>query len=176
MKILLIGFIAFVSWSVLSTHIYVCRILGLCGEPAIISQMYTDIYNDSTTADTLILLVAENNEVIPDHLVIYFDFDKSEFNADAEADRFIDETSVYLDQNSQAMLVVTGHTDSIGSFEYNQALGYRRAQSVQHYIESMGMSANKIITDSKGENEPAGDNDTKSGRAKNRRSVLTINK
>ncbi len=176
MKILLIGFIAFVSWSVLATHIYVCRIQGLCREPTIITQMYTDIYNDSTTADTLILLVAENNAVIPDNLVIYFDFDKSEFNADAETDRFIDETNVFLDQNPQAMLVVTGHTDATGSFEYNQALGYRRAQSVQHYLESRGVSANKIITDSKGENEPANDNNTRSGRAKNRRSVLTINK
>ena len=176
MKILLIGFIAFVSWSVLSTHIYVCRIQGLCSEPMIITQINTAIYNDSTTADTLIILVAENIAVIPDNLVIYFDFDKSEFNADAETDRFIDETNVYLDQNPQAMLVVTGHTDSTGSFEYNQALGYRRAQSVQHYIESKGMSANKIITDSKGENEPADDNNTRSGRAKNRRSVLTINK
>jgi outer membrane protein OmpA-like peptidoglycan-associated protein len=176
MKILLIGFIAFVSWSVLSTHIYVCRIQGLCSEPTRITQINTAIYNDSTTADTLIILVAENIAVIPDNLIIYFDFDKSEFNADAETDRFIDETNVYLDQNSQAMLVVTGHTDSTGSFEYNQALGYRRAQSVQHYVESKGMSANKIITDSKGENEPSGDNNTRSGRAKNRRSVLTINK
>ena len=176
MKILLIGFIAFVSWTVLSTHIYVCRIQGLCTEPTIITQMYTAIYNDSITADTLIILVAENKAVIPDNLVIYFDFDKSEFNADVEADRFIDETNVYLDQNPQAMLVVTGHTDSIGSFEYNQALGYRRAQSVQHYIVSRGMTANKIITDSKGENEPADDNNIRSGRAKNRRSVLTINK
>ncbi len=176
MKILLIGFIAFVSWSVLSIHIYVCRIQGLCSEPAIITQMYTATYNDSATADTIILLVAENKAQIPDNLVIYFDFDKSEFTADAEADRFIDETNVYLAQNPQAMLVVTGHTDSIGSFEYNQALGYRRAQSVQHYIESRGMSANKIITESKGENEPADDNNTRSGRAKNRRSVLTINK
>ncbi len=172
MKILLIGFIAFVSWSVLSTHIYVCRIQGLCSEPTIITQ----IYNDSITADTLIILVAVNKAVIPDNLVIYFDFDKSEFNADAEADRYIDETNVYLDQNPQAMLVVTGHTDSIGSFEYNQALGYRRAQSVQHYIASRGMFANKIITETKGENEPSDDNNTRSGRAKNRRSVLTINK
>ncbi len=180
MKILLIGFIAFVSWSVLATHIYVCRIQGLCREPAIITQMYTDIYNDSTMADTLILHAAENNAEnraeISDNLVIYFDFDKSEFNANTETDRFIDETSLFLDQNPRAMLFVTGHTDSIGSFEYNQALGYRRAQSVQQYFESRGVSANKIITVSKGENEPAEDNNTKSGRAQNRRSVLTINK
>jgi OOP family OmpA-OmpF porin len=72
------------------------------------------------------------------------------------------------------MLSITGHTDAIGSDEYNQALGYRRAKSVQHYFESKGIPANKIIIESKGEKEPADNNSSVTGRANNRRTIITI--
>ena len=48
------------------------------------------------------------------------------------------------------------------------------AQSVQHYFESNGYAANKIIIESKGEKEPVDNNGTEAGRAANRRAVITI--
>lgn len=79
-----------------------------------------------------------------------------------------------MDQNLQSRLSITGYTDALGSDEYNLALGYRRAQSLQNYFERKGIPANKIIIDSKGEKQPADDNNTKEGRAKNRRSEITL--
>ena len=76
----------------------------------------------------------------------------------------------------KARLSITGHTDAIGSEEYNLALGFRRAQSVQSYFENKGIPANRIIVESSGEKEPADNNNTTTGRANNRRTVITINK
>lgn len=144
MKILIIGFLAFFGQSALSTYIYVCKIKGLCHETETIEIVSVNP-EDVITGDTLRKPLVREQAVIPENLVIYFAFGKSEFNPDAETDKYFDESTAYLDQNSQARLIITGYTDAIGSNEDNQALGYRRAQSVQHYFESKGMPANKII-------------------------------
>jgi outer membrane protein OmpA-like peptidoglycan-associated protein len=175
MKILLIGFLAFFSWSALSTYIYVCKIKGLCDEP-ITMQMDAVKHNDVIIDDTISKSVIQEQAVIPKDLIIKFAFDKSEFNADAETDKYFDESNAYLDQNILARLSITGYTDAVGSNEYNQALGYRRAQSMQQYFEQKGMHPNKIIIESKGEREPADDNSTVAGRANNRRATITIKK
>jgi len=175
MRILIIGFLAFLSWSALSTYIYVCKIEGLCNKPEIV-QIESVNPADAIAGDTLDRPLVREQVMIPETLIIYFAFDKSEFNPDAAADNYFNESNMFLDQNSQAMLSITGHTDAIGSDEYNQALGYRRAQSMQHYFESKGMPANRITLESKGEKEPADDNNTTAGRANNRRSVITVKK
>jgi outer membrane protein OmpA-like peptidoglycan-associated protein len=177
MKILIIGFLAFSSWSVLSTYIYVCKIKGLCYEP--ISMQIVAVnhnHKDVIAGDTLHKPLVRKQTIIPENLTIYFAFDKSDFNANAGTDKYFDESNAYLGQNSQARLSITGYTDAIGSDEYNQALGSRRAQSMEHYFKSKGMLANKIIIESKGEEEPADDNNTTAGRANNRRTVITLKK
>jgi len=173
MKILIIGFLVLSGWAALSTHIYVCKIKGLCNEPEII-EIVAVHPQDVIAGDTLPKTLVREQAVIPENLIIYFAFDKSEFNSDAKTEKYFDESNAYLNQNSQARLSIIGHTDAIGSDEYNQALGYRRAQSMQHYFESKGMPANKIITESRGEKEPADGNNTIAGRANNRRTAITI--
>ena len=175
MKILIIGFLVFSSWVALSTYIYVCKIKGLCGEPTTL-QVDTVSQKDVIAYDSVPQPVVQEQAVIPDNLVVYFAFDKSDFTPDAGTNKYFDESNKYLNQNLQARLSITGHTDAIGSNEYNQALGYRRAQSMQHYFESNGIPANKIIIESKGEKEPADDNNTTEGRANNRRTIITIKK
>jgi outer membrane protein OmpA-like peptidoglycan-associated protein len=173
MKILTIGFLVLFSWSALSTYFYVCNIKGLCNEQETIETGAVNP-DDVIAGDTLLEPLVSEQAVIPENLIIYFAFDKSEFSSDAETDKYFDGSNAYLDQNSQARLSITGHTDAIGSDDYNQALGYQRAQSVQQYFESKGMPANKIISESKGEKEPADVNKTSAGRANNRRTVITI--
>ena len=175
MKILIIGFLTFLGWSAISTHFYVCNIKGLCGEP-ITKQITVVSRKEVIAVDTSAKAVAHQQTVIPENLVTYFAFDKSEFNADAKTDKYFNESNAFLDQNPQARLSITGYTDAVGSDEYNQALGYRRAQSMQHYFESKSLPANKIIIESKGEKEPADNNSTPAGRANNRRTVITIKK
>jgi OOP family OmpA-OmpF porin len=175
MKILFIGFLAFISWSAMSDYIYVCKIRGLCSETKTI-QVYDINPRDIKTDDTLKLPLAKVQAVKPGNIVFYFEFDKSEFNDKSGADKYFAESTKYLDENAKAKLSITGHTDAIGSLEYNQALGYRRAQSIQKFFESKGMPADKFILESKGEQQPVDNNNTDSGRAKNRRTEITINK
>lgn len=172
MKILTTGFLVFVCWASLSTWLYVCKIKGMCGEHETILISPVKV-NDAYTADSLPDKLA-GKPVLPDNLQVYFAFDKSEIISDPAVSKFYDASNTYMFHNSGAGLLITGHTDARGSDEYNQALGYRRAKSVQNYFESKGIPANKISIQSKGEKEPAVNNNTDEGRAKNRRAIVTI--
>ena len=175
MKNLSFGILTLFAWMAFSSYIYVCKIQGLCGgAEAIEIEAVTpeNIITDDIIPEPLVEEVAE----IPKDLVIHFAFDKSEFKPGSETDNFILASKAYMDENNQAMLVFTGHTCATGTDAYNQALGLRRAQSIQQYFESRGMSASKSKIESKGEKEPVDDNNTKSGRENNRRTVVTIKK
>ena len=173
MKILLLGFLALFGWSAFSTHFYVCKIKRLCSEP--LTMQSGEVRNNSVSqVDTLSKTVVPVQPLTPEKMIIYFAFDKSEFIPEANTEKYYAESKAYLDQNLQSSLSITGYTDAVGSDEYNLALGYRRAQSLQNYFERMGIPANKIIIDSKGEKQPAGDNSTDGGRAKNRRSEIIL--
>jgi OOP family OmpA-OmpF porin len=65
--------------------------------------------------------------------------------------------------------LITGHTDSVGSDEYNIGLSDRRAASVKTWLVNKGISSSRIQTAGKGENEPIASNQTSDGRAQNRR-------
>ena len=173
MKILLIGLLSFVGWSTFSSYYYICKIRGLCNEPAAV-QITSPNKEIVTKGSTLPDSIVREKAAMPGNMVIYFAFDESEFDANSETDKYLDESSTYLYQNDQALLSITGYTDAVGSDDYNQALGYRRAQRMQHYFESRGMPEKKILIESKGEKDPAGDNNTEAGRANNRRATITI--
>ena len=175
MKILIVGFIVFFTWSTLSTYIYVCKIKGLCYElepkpVAVIDAIHIDVSPVDTISKTLV----QKQAVKPENLLIYFAFDKSEVSPNAETVRYFEESMAFMFQNTQASLNIIGYTDAIGSDEYNLALGSRRAKSVSNFFESKGMPPAKITIESKGEKEPADDNNTITGRTKNRRTVITI--
>lgn len=83
---------------------------------------------------------------------IHFDFDKSEIKS--EWVDCLNRIAARLIENPQYTLIIEGHTDERGSDEYNMALGERRAQSTANYLVQRGLSANRIVTTSKGEHEP----------------------
>ncbi len=175
MRILLSGFLVLSAWSAFATYIYVCKIRELCDAP-MSEQTVALSHPDAIVADTTHKQVIQEQAIVSKKLVIYFEFDKSEFNASTEASKYFDESNSYLVQNPNVKLEIIGHTDAIGTDNYNQALGFRRAKRMQRYFESKGILADKIIIDSKGEKQPADDNNTISGRANNRRAVITIKK
>ena len=173
MKILIIGYLVLFSWGSLSTHFYVCKIKGFCNKPVTsvgnVTNPEIEIPHDSLSKSLKV-----EQEQIPESMLVHFAFDKSEFNSATISDKYLNESNKYLAQNRQARLSITGYTDATGSDEYNQALGFRRAQSVQSYFETKGIPANRIIINSRGEKEPADNNNTMEGRAINRRTVITI--
>ncbi len=71
-------------------------------------------------------------------------------------------------------LEVEGHTDSVGTDEYNQKLSEARGASVRDYLTQAGMAASSVTSKGLGENQPIATNDTASGRQKNRRVELII--
>ncbi len=69
----------------------------------------------------------------------------------------------------QTQILIVGHTDSVGSEQYNLGLSLRRANAVADYLISHGVSRSRLGTEGHGELEPLASNDTASGRARNRR-------
>jgi len=67
-------------------------------------------------------------------------------------------------------IVMEGHTDAVGSDDYNLALSEQRAQSARDYlVQSFGISSSRIVSVGKGKNDPVAPNDTDANRGRNRR-------
>jgi outer membrane protein OmpA-like peptidoglycan-associated protein len=71
-------------------------------------------------------------------------------------------------------LVIVGHTDAVGSDEYNADLSQRRARAAANYLASLGVNPNRLRTFGRGENEPVAENATDAGRQQNRRVEVAI--
>ena len=102
----------------------------------------------------------------------FFDFDKAVLKPEGKAklDDLVSKTSgINLE-----VIVAVGHTDSVGSDEYNQKLSVRRAEAVKAYLVSKGIEKNRVYTEGKGEKQPVADNKTTEGRAKNRRVEIEV--
>lgn len=97
-----------------------------------------------------------------------FDFDKSTLKPDMKV-ALDDVASRVQASPGDEQLTVVGHTDSVGSEEYNMGLGQRRADATADYLIGKGISAGNISTKSMGESQPVADNGTAAGRKKNRR-------
>ncbi len=71
-------------------------------------------------------------------------------------------------------LEVEGHTDAVGSDDYNQKLSENRAQAVRDYLVQQGISDNSIVSRGLGKTQPVATNDTPDGRQQNRRVELVL--
>ncbi len=98
---------------------------------------------------------------------IFFDFDKADIKPAAYP--ILDEALIVYEKNPDLKVEVQGYTDSIGSEEYNLGLSERRAKAVEAYLEGKGVDPDAISAKGYGEANPVAPNDTKEGRAKNRR-------
>jgi iron complex outermembrane receptor protein len=103
---------------------------------------------------------------------VHFDFDKATLRPDAIA--ILDKAVGLLKTQAKVVVEVAGHTDSVGSEEYNQGLSERRAISVKDYLESQGITATRLTARGYGEAQPVASNDTEEGRALNRRVELIV--
>ncbi len=97
----------------------------------------------------------------------HFGFDKVDINPVFEEK--IKEIAQILDENARYDTILEGHTDNIGSRAYNQKLSERRAESVAKELEKFGVDKDRIQTVGYGQDKPRSSNDTKEGRADNRR-------
>jgi OOP family OmpA-OmpF porin len=102
----------------------------------------------------------------------FFDFDKSVIKPEGKAK--LDDLVSKTKGIALEVIIAVGHTDSIGSDAYNQALSERRANAVKDYLVSKGIEKNRVYTEGKGEKQPIATNATAEGRAKNRRTEIEV--
>ena len=102
----------------------------------------------------------------------FFDFDKAILKPEAKVK--LDDMAAKLKDVNLEVIVAVGHTDSVGTDEYNQKLSIRRSDAVKAYIISRGIDAKRVFSEGKGEKQPVADNKTKEGRAKNRRVEIEV--
>jgi peptidoglycan-associated lipoprotein len=103
---------------------------------------------------------------------IYFDFDKSDLKP--EARDVLRRKADWLRKNPEFRITITGHCDERGTREYNMALGQRRADAAFKYLNALGVSADRIVTVSKGKEEPLDPRSTPEAWAKNRRAEFRV--
>ena len=95
-----------------------------------------------------------------------FDFDSAELTDEAKEN--LDKVAAYL-SSSDIKVEVGGHTDNMGSEEYNKALSQRRAESVINYLVGKGIDKARLTAVGYGKDKPVATNDTEEGRHQNRR-------
>jgi outer membrane protein OmpA-like peptidoglycan-associated protein len=102
---------------------------------------------------------------------VMYDFNSATIKS--EAYPMLEEAVLILKENPEMKVEIDGHTDNKGSAAYNMTLSERRAKSVKKYFVDKGVEAERLTTKGFGFTKPAASNDTKEGRAKNRRVELT---
>lgn len=102
-----------------------------------------------------------------------FEFDSAQLTevGRAELDTIVD---FAREADELERIQIVGHTDALGSAEYNQQLSEQRARAARDYLVSQGVNSNVIVTIGRGESEPVASNATPEGRAENRRVEVSV--
>ncbi|MEM7282986.1 MAG: OmpA family protein [Pseudomonadota bacterium] len=86
----------------------------------------------------------------------------------------LDSVAIVLDEFDKTVVEVSGHTDSTGSESYNMQLSEKRANTVATYVNTRGVSEQRIVTLAYGEEKPIASNGSAGGRKQNRRVELRL--
>jgi outer membrane protein OmpA-like peptidoglycan-associated protein len=86
----------------------------------------------------------------------------------------VSKLAAFLQKYPDRSVLIEGHTDSVGSAQYNVTLSQRRADSVRKALMENGISADRIAAKGYGETKPVASNKTAAGRQQNRRVEVTV--
>jgi OOP family OmpA-OmpF porin len=109
-----------------------------------------------------------------DPLILYFNTNQTEIKLTIEQKQKVADLANYLNNVKSSSLKAIGHSDNVGDRTKNTELGLNRANFTKMYLNKNGIQADQIETASKGPDEPIAENTTAKGKAKNRRTVVTI--
>lgn len=104
---------------------------------------------------------------------VRFAFDQADLGDEAQS-RLTALADDLKAQNKNVYVEIQGHTDAIGSEEYNLRLGEERAEAVRRFLSQQGIPLHRMSVISYGESEPVTENGNREGRAQNRRVVLVV--
>ena len=105
---------------------------------------------DDTVMESELALEEQAKEVFKD---ILFDYDKYDIRPDARP--VLNTVSAFLGKNKEINIVIEGHCDDRGTNEYNLALGEKRSKAAKNYLVSLGVSPDRIIVITFGEEKPS---------------------
>lgn len=104
---------------------------------------------------------------------VRFAFNRADLGEEAAA--ALNEFATQLkSENRNVYIEIQGHTDNVGSEDYNFKLGEERAEAVRRYLSKQGIPLHKMAVISYGESAPVAENTDRQGRAQNRRVVLVV--
>jgi outer membrane protein OmpA-like peptidoglycan-associated protein len=112
-------------------------------------------------------------EVVLSDDSVKFPTDKHALSPEAEQ-RLAELVQRLKGENKNVYLEIQGYTDSTGTAEYNEKLGEARAEAVRRYLNQQGVALNRMSTISYGQDQPVAPNDTREGRAQNRRVAIVV--
>jgi len=124
-------------------------------------EIEKDIYLKSIAVGSTIVL---NN--------IFFDFAKAILRPESKAE--LNRLTSLLNEYSLLKIEISGHTDNIGSAQYNQKLSEDRAKSVVDYLIENGIRTDRLKYKGYGFDKPISSNDTEEGRQQNRRTEFKV--
>ena len=185
MRVIVIGTLSFIAWSIFSNYWYVCKIKGLCDEGP--KQTVTSLQNSSTEYPTstnseeeeVLEMGGKTTDSIPDANVfetVYINFfsGSDSIKNVVELKPIIDQLKLATQATENAQVLLVGHTDDRGEADFNYLLGLQRAQSLKKLLISQGMNQEIIRVASRGEKDPLVENISEVDRKKNRRVEILI--
>ncbi len=104
---------------------------------------------------------------------VKFPVDRASLSPEAQS-RLMDFVQKLKSDNRNVYVEIQGHTDSTGSPNFNKKLGEDRAEAVRLFMNKQGVALNRMSTISYGDEAPVAPNNTKDGRAQNRRVVVIV--
>lgn len=102
---------------------------------------------------------------------VHFDYNSASLKGEVHK---LDGVLDFMKHNAQSTITIVGHTDKIGSQNYNLKLSKKRAAAVRNFLIGNGIKSSRIKMIGKGKIEPVADNATAEGRAKNRRAEMNL--
>jgi outer membrane protein OmpA-like peptidoglycan-associated protein/tetratricopeptide (TPR) repeat protein len=103
---------------------------------------------------------------------IFYESDKFDLMDRSKAE--LENLVQFMIRNPMVKIEIGGHTDDVGTDQYNRDLSRSRSDKVREYLASRGININRIEAEGYGEAKPIADNETEEGRARNRRTVCRI--
>lgn len=112
----------------------------------------------------------KNDSEVKKNNTFYFEFDK--YNLKKDQINTLKEHVNFIKKNNIDHVTIEGHTDEIGTSEYNIALGERRAKSIKMYLERKGINTEIISIISYGKEKPLFSGNNEFAHSKNRRAII----
>ncbi|MBS1911135.1 MAG: OmpA family protein [Bacteroidetes bacterium] len=105
-------------------------------------------------------------------LLVYFDYNKSDLRPESKPE--LNRVVEFFKSHQEIKAEIAGHTDSLGSSQYNKTLSQNRADAVRQYLIEQGVDGKRLVAIGYGEDAPIDDNGTDEGRARNRRVEMRV--